>query len=398
MERCISTPGWTNRGDSYIISEPVLHSGVKKKQLSPEMRAYLNYFIALCSLALSVVAIEVGLRVFSYISQSNEFEKLIAERPQPTREQACTLGDIIQISNDPDIVFELRPDLNTRFLEVPLRTNSHGFRSPEISMAREEGEFRILGLGDSVMFGWGVPARSSYLNRARVKLARHFPGCDVKMINTAVPGYNGVMEAATLKRKGLQFSPDIVVLGVVQNDLDLPNFIQSRDDYLSLGSLFIVSAFFNRTSKLRLVAAPTDDTGDGFAGNPAKISPPYRHLVGQRSYINALRSMQSSLQVNSIPLLTLSHHSLSSDLDEIFTTLGIPVLEGLVAWNRFANQNYIHDPDAAAQLVPGKDPHPSALLHRVLGELLYQNILKDRRMIDRLRDCSFPGSKKHHTD
>jgi hypothetical protein len=77
---------------------------------------------------------------------------------------------------------------------------------------------RVLVLGDSFTFGWGVlddepyPQRTEQLLRAR--------GLDVEVINAGIPGYNTEQEAALLDELMPRFQPDQVVLGYVVNDAE----------------------------------------------------------------------------------------------------------------------------------------------------------------------------------
>ena len=55
-----------------------------------------------------------------------------------------------------------------------------------------------------------------------------YPQKTWEIINTGVPGYNTVMEVATMRAKGLALEPDIVILNVVTNDLNLPTRLLKR--------------------------------------------------------------------------------------------------------------------------------------------------------------------------
>lgn len=219
------------------------------------------------------------------------------------------------------------------------------------------------------MFGWGVPVQSSYLTVAARELKRTFAACDFEIVNTAVPGYNGIIEAATLREQGMAFHPDVVVLGVVQNDMDLPNFIQVREDYLSLEYSFLQRLLTNRLSSLTLTAAPLSSNGDGFLRDTREVPEPFRYLAGKQNYRRAIEEMKQLTVAREVPLVVFSHAFLNKRFKKIFTQLGIETLEAGTAWQAFAKGRGI-DPVAAGMLKPGIDPHPSELLHTVAGETL----------------------------
>src|SRR5205085_10505957 len=110
--------------------------------------------------------------------------------------------------------------------------------------------FRIVGIGDSYMFGQGVSDEESYLSLLQSSLRASRPGREWQALNLAVPGYNTVMEVATLRTVGLSFQPDVVVLEVVGNDLDLPNFIRTPAPVSSLRRSFVVDFLARRLARL----------------------------------------------------------------------------------------------------------------------------------------------------
>ena len=96
------------------------------------------------------------------------------------------------------------------FKDVPVCSNSMGFRGPEITQERPANTVRIVGLGDSVMFGWGVRQEECYLAQLQDLLSAAYPQKTWEVINTGVPGYNTVMEVATMRAKGLATVPTTI--------------------------------------------------------------------------------------------------------------------------------------------------------------------------------------------
>jgi lysophospholipase L1-like esterase len=97
--------------------------------------------------------------------------------------------------------------------------NGKGLRGPEVPYAKAPGEFRILFLGDSVAFGYGVDYDKSFA--ALVQQALNAAGSSRRCttIACAVSGYSPWQEAILLAREGLKYKPDLVVQCFCLNDV-----------------------------------------------------------------------------------------------------------------------------------------------------------------------------------
>lgn len=101
--------------------------------------------------------------------------------------------------------------------DVPYRTNADGFRDATRG-AKRNGVPRVLVLGDSYTFGWGVADVEPYPQRAEALLRER--GIDAEVINAGVPGYNTEQEAFLLDELLPRYRPDMVVVGYVMNDAE----------------------------------------------------------------------------------------------------------------------------------------------------------------------------------
>ena len=93
---------------------------------------------------------------------------------------------MVQPSHDPDIPYEMKPNLNGSFLQQPMQTNAQGFRGPQLSVAKPPGVVRIVGLGDSVMLGWGVSYDDTALTRIG-RMVEASVGKPTQTVNTGCP-------------------------------------------------------------------------------------------------------------------------------------------------------------------------------------------------------------------
>ena len=114
-------------------------------------------------------------------------------------------------------VYRVRSNLNylhkTSEYEVRYYTNEQGFRTgadrKPVSIAKPEDVYRVLYLGPSFAFGWGVDYEQSYA----YLIARNLraPRRVIESVNAGVPAQPMNYQLAWLKREGYRYSPDLVV-------------------------------------------------------------------------------------------------------------------------------------------------------------------------------------------
>ncbi|MBA5867361.1 MAG: hypothetical protein GDA67_11785 [Nitrospira sp. CR1.3] len=106
-------------------------------------------------------------------------------------------------------------------LNVPIKINANGFRDGEHATEKSSEVVRILGLGDSFLFGWGVQADQVFLRQLERGLHER-TGRRIETINAGVPGWGLNQYYVYLQRIGRQQSPDLVVLAYFVDDLNGP--------------------------------------------------------------------------------------------------------------------------------------------------------------------------------
>jgi len=99
-------------------------------------------------------------------------------------------------------------------IDYRVRINSLGWRDPERTLAKPPGVRRVVLLGDSVTWGWGVDNGERYSD-----ILERWLGEKVELINLAVPGYGTDQQYWTLSERGIAYEPDAVVLCMIFNDL-----------------------------------------------------------------------------------------------------------------------------------------------------------------------------------
>jgi hypothetical protein len=159
--------------------------------------------LTLSSILVSLILIEAAVRVFdpfgvSYFQEASRYH--LAWLP------------------DPILVYKHAPGLRQTYQGVDVFINELGLRDRKLEKKRD-GELRILLLGDSVTFGWGVPIEATFGRKVESTLASKLKR-PVRTVNTGVGGYNTVQEYAVLKTYAEVVDPDVVVLLYVSNDIE----------------------------------------------------------------------------------------------------------------------------------------------------------------------------------
>lgn len=101
-----------------------------------------------------------------------------------------------------------------------IRTNSEGFRDREFAVPKPSGTYRILTMGDSFTWGVGLDVEETIPKLLEARLNTSSGMRRFEVINAAIPGYNTLQEMRLLKKRGLKFEPDMVLLIYNLNDVD----------------------------------------------------------------------------------------------------------------------------------------------------------------------------------
>jgi len=113
----------------------------------------------------------------------------------------------------------LVPGARGNYTGVPVRINSLGLRDGEISPAPPEGVTRILVVGDSVTFGFGVRLEETYVKRLPSLMAARDPDLRVETVNAGVPAAGLTSYERAIRRFVPGIRPRLVVVGLVLNDI-----------------------------------------------------------------------------------------------------------------------------------------------------------------------------------
>jgi lysophospholipase L1-like esterase len=158
---------------------------------TPVRNTFINLALLLGSLILFFGGIELALRITG----------LQRTAPNPPL--------IYQVSANPQISYELQPNIRKKAFKATVTTNSAGFRSPEI----DESKPLIAILGDSVAFGYGVED-SEVLGAQMQQLLPQW-----SVLSAAVPGYNLTQEVATYREKIAPLDPEVLIIVFYFNDI-----------------------------------------------------------------------------------------------------------------------------------------------------------------------------------
>jgi len=121
-----------------------------------------------------------------------------------------------------DVNYTLRPDIHYRYIGKNI--NKLGFRFPDsITKEKKPGTYRVVVLGDSVVFGLRTSEEDtiSAVLEDRLNSIDLSGGRRAEVINFGGPGYNMTQYCAVLKRYAKQYNPDLIIIGITfYNDLD----------------------------------------------------------------------------------------------------------------------------------------------------------------------------------
>lgn len=154
---------------------------------------------------------------------------------------------------DESIFYRHKPDITRKYSRANIKFNRYGLRDGEISKDKKNA-IRLLLLGDSVTFGWGVNQEEIFPEVLEKMLNQNSLN-KIEVINSGVGGYNIYQESQYFLTEGIYFNPDMVMLLFANNDFEIKSVINERNKSHNLifNSISGVERLFKGTMLAHLI-------------------------------------------------------------------------------------------------------------------------------------------------
>lgn len=266
---------------------------------------------------------------------------------------SVNLRSIINPDPDDRVIYRLRQGLEVNFQGVPVRTNSCGMRGPERQVAKPGGTYRVALLGDSFAFGWGVEQREIFAQVLEDNLNRigAATGRRAEVLNFGVPGYSTFQEVRAFTTEGAIFEPDAILVFFVENDFALPFYVR---DVKNPGQIVSASSFVD------LVKHAADPDLE-------------EHKAEMQGWDanSALRELGRFAAERGVPVFVAVNPKLQAakTVKKLWVLRGPNNITTIDLYTPMEQVIIDRGIDKRDLSLP-TDPHPSALKHRLLGDLL----------------------------
>jgi lysophospholipase L1-like esterase len=262
----------------------------KPRRLIPLRRRIVYTGLIYGSFLLILLTVELIVR-FTMIPVSSL--ELFVTAPQQQMQVSSPQQSAI-FEGDPLLLWRLKSNLNHAVWDYTvLSTNAQGFRADYSIGRKEPGTYRVVCLGDSVTFGYRVPAvwpdrpfeyDPEWLPFPML-LEKHLraanPTRQIEVFPMAVPGYSSQQGLAWLRRDIEWLQPDLVIVSFGWNDVslsDVPDREAMRTNWYAVATRWLIDhsqAFAHATKWLRSKSQRLPDQ---------KVTPVAR--VSEAEYLN----------------------------------------------------------------------------------------------------------------
>jgi hypothetical protein len=267
-------------------------------------------------------------------------------------------------SDDPLIAHEHAPNRSARLMGVEVTTNAEGLRDRDIPIEPTPGRLRVMMLGDSLTFGWGVSIEDTFSKRIEKLYASD--GVSAEVINTGVGNWNTVQQVRYFLTKGYQYKPEIVVLNFFVNDAEpVP---ESRPPSLLMRHCYLCVFVAGRIDTLRRSFKQVSTWDEYYLGLYGDSKSP-----GWLAARDAMKQLADYCKANGIRLIIASLpelHDVSDYKFDKITSLVRSTAHDLDVQFVDLLPSVQQAPSSSLWVTP-PDPHPNSLAHKLMASGIY---------------------------
>lgn len=275
--------------------------------------------------------------------------------------------------------------------------NSQGFRSREYTTAHPPDTFRIVAVGDSFTYGWGVKENETYTAALeKILTGKSGKGIKAEVINLGIAGSRPADNFVRLLAHGEALAPDLLIFQLQLNDLEYSLLLPYIDFFggwfYEAGQakgLFSRLEFAVKTLKVLKKRDIRDFTCMLRDSEMARMTEP--HSFESRLYGEVLKSLDEWRKRTGVPVLVVAFPMLDSDRNglnfnnytnmegqaglnrKLYRTLtegaiavGFPLCDMMEIYRKTARGRYLS--------VSESDSHPNPLGHELAARAIYEAI------------------------
>ena len=159
--------------------------------------------------------------------------------PPPDR-----LDDILEILRpDPSLIWKVREGLDVPFSGQTGPDQFAGIALDAGDGPKDPRSFRIVCLGESLTFGWGVDGAETYPRVLEGLLRGKVPGYDrVEVINAGQVGFSSLQGVRFFERVVAPLAPGVITVPYVINDVDRFRFFGATGGVMPISRRIIPSS------------------------------------------------------------------------------------------------------------------------------------------------------------
>ncbi len=161
-------------------------------------RLLLNLLLVIFGLALSVIALELGVRAWFDARGSEQ------DRIRYIYDRGTIDAKTAQLVGVPYLNYVPNPALDD--------VNERGYRGEAVAIPKPDGVYRIVALGGSTTYGHGLTEAESWPRQLERSLREDYGDAQVEVVNLGAPGYFSLDSAVNLATRGLAHEPDAIIV------------------------------------------------------------------------------------------------------------------------------------------------------------------------------------------
>ncbi len=339
----------------------------------------LNLLLSLVTIVLCFFFMEVAYRFGIFGWSSFSYQKMNSIHDMG-------LTGFMQRAAHPELVFELKPNLDTYFKLVPFRTNGVGMRDREYSRARPPEAVRVAVIGDSLTMGSGVLIEDTYSKVLERRFQESDPDRRYEFMNFGTAGYNLRQYYGVITLKAREYDPEMILIGFCAgNDQDMlredryhtPFIPKPRQDPFFQSLLWTTFRKVWRSYARRLRGrSPVRAMRTEVSESPEQGPDVVRTYLAD--YFSRIGDFSTD---NGIPVVVayLWHSPRDRPILEKMVADGQPIIREMATGNGLHFVDASFEPERRSDVrIYALDNHPNARAHRVFADRIYDHLIATR--------------------